>query len=132
MTNIDLIVTHVADDQNKYRILIKSNYNYLATEDIQYVTNKIVDLIAPKIDYDYQNRMWWQINLYTIGSGNTQINKLTELVNYCMNIESLLYDYLSKENIDENPSNFETYFLIELINDKTKTNKLVNLSPYTL
>ena len=55
--------------------------------------------------------------MYTITNNSTKIKVLSELINFSINIESLIEDYLSKENIDTDPQKIETFFLIELTCD---------------
>jgi hypothetical protein len=116
-TNIELILTHVSNDNNRYRILIKSNYSYLLHDDIQLVTNKIIELIAPTTKYEYNNKLWWRISLYTINNNSTKIKVLSELINFSINIEGLIDDYLSKDNIETEHLKTETFFLVELTCD---------------
>jgi hypothetical protein len=105
------------EEDNCYRILIKSNYTYLTVDDIQLLINKIIEAIAPTTEEEYKTKLWWRLNLYTISNNYT--NKIiSELINYSINIEPLMLDNLSNNKIDININtyNIDTFFLIELIN----------------
>jgi hypothetical protein len=124
-TNIDYILTF--EECNSSRLLIKSNYKYLTPDDIDTIINNIIDLIAPLTDLEYRERFWWKINIYKITKNdNTNLNNLivSELINYSINIESMLTDSLSTSIHNDLKIRRETFFLIELINLKN-----IELSP---